>query len=569
MGRWRWMNLFVAAWFLITLILFLYAIPTNFGGCSDKLSQTEDKLNAFQQDVKRLGRENSDLRDLLRKAQNQLESKGDAQSSGMDWARPDLSRALSRFVDGPPLEYELMRRHIKRDLDELWWFLRDNLEGVVRKPETPAELQTHLKGFVEDIQHREQAMQVALMNLAQVDGFEQWRKNEAKSLSDLVQKRIYTLQNPSDCQSAKKLLCSLNKGCGFGCQVHHAIYCFIVAYGTERMLVLKSKGWKYNKAGFEELYMPLSETCPKPSLEGKRSWPGTPDRLVVELGIVDSVNPRPEFLPPSIPKDLSERIILLHGDPIVWWVSQFLKYMLRPQRDLQQTLDESVESQGFSSPMVGIHVRRTDKVGTEAAFHGVDEYMKHVKEYFQLQEVRQGRPIVTKSVYVASDDPKVLAECQKNYPDFTFHGNPDIAKSAAVSSRYNKDSLKGIIIDIHLLAQADYLVCTFSSQVCRIAYEILQERFTDGADRFKSLDDIWYYGGQSEHQQIAIMDHTPKNRQEIELKKGDVIGVAGNHWNGFNKGRNHRTNRVGLYPSYKTKENIKIVDFPSYPHVEL
>ena len=39
-------------------------------------------------------------------------------------------------------------------------------------------------------------------------------------------------------------------------------------------------------------------------------------------------------------------------------------------------------------------------------------------------------------------------------------------------------------------------------QVCRIAYEIMQTRHIDAADRFKSLDDIFYFGGQSEHLQV-------------------------------------------------------------------
>ena len=43
-----------------------------------------------------------------------------------------------------------------------------------------------------------------------------------------------------------------------------------------------------------------------------------------------------------------------------------------------------------------------------------------------------------------------------------------------------------------------------------------------------------------------------------------MVGVAGNHWDGFNKGRNHRTNRVGLYPEYKTKEKLRVVKFPEY-----
>ena len=151
-----------------------------------------------------------------------------------------------------------------------------------------------------------------------------------------------------------------------------------------------------------------------------------------------------------------------------------------------------------------------------------------------------------------------------------------------------------------MLSQSDYIVCTFSSQVCRIAYEIQQQRYNDflsnllkrffdtssvfskpnislflfyryvdGSWRYKSLDDIWYYGGQDEHQQEAIMAHNAKDREEIDLNVGDIIGVAGNHWNGYNKGRNHANNRIGLYPEYKTKEKLKIVSFPSYPNVHL
>jgi len=302
---------------------------------------------------------------------------------------------------------------------------------------------------------------------------------------------------------------------------------------------------------------------------GSVLWPGKKDSQVVEIPIVDSINPRPKYLPPAIPEDIADRLIRLHGNPIVWWVSEFLRYMLRPQEKTAELLNAAENERDKSIPMVGIHVRRTDKVGTEAAFHGVDEYMKHVEEYFQQLEIRLGREMTTKRVYVATDDPKVLAECRKKFPEYEFLGDQAVAKSAAVSSRYNLNSLRGIISDIYMLSQSEYIVCTFSSQVCRIAYEIQQQRYVDGSWRFKSLDDIWYYGGQDEHQQEAIMAHHAKNRDEIDLNVGDVIGVAGNHWNGFNKGRNHANNRIGLYPEYKTKEKIKIVSFPTYPHVQL
>jgi len=464
----------------------------------------------------------------------------------------------------PSSAYEEARRKAARDTRELWNFVRVRLEEMGKEN---SKLEKKLNGMISELETREQAVLVDLEQLRASDGFDEWREGESKALSALVQARLHYLQNPEDCSSARKLVCNLNKGCGYGCQIHHAIYCFLVAYGTERTLILKSKGWRYNKKGFENVFLPLSETCTEAEGGSRSSWPGKEDTQIVELPIVDSVNPRPPFLPQAVPADLVERISRLHGDPIVWWVSQFLLYMLRPQPHLTDMLQSTVNGFGMERPMVGIHIRRTDKVGTEAAFHPVEEYMKYVEEWFRHYELTH--TLKTRRVYVASDDPKVLGECRKKYPNIEFLGDQNVAKSAAVSSRYTDSSLRGVIQDIHMLSISDFLVCTFSSQVCRIAYELMQQHHVDASDRFKSLDDIWYYGGQDEHQQEAVLRHEVEGRSgEISLEVGDVLGVAGNHWNGFNKGRNHRTNRVGLYPEYKTKEKLRVVNFPKYPSVQ-
>ena len=114
---------------------------------------------------------------------------------------------------------------------------------------------------------------------------------------------------------------------------------------------------------------PFFPSCSQnPSVSNKRSWPASHDHPVVDLGIIDSVNPRPKFLPPAIPADLAPRIRRLHGDPIVWWVAQFLRYMLRPQEELKKVLQATEEAMEFASPIVGIHVRRTDKVSFFGSF---------------------------------------------------------------------------------------------------------------------------------------------------------------------------------------------------------
>jgi glycoprotein 6-alpha-L-fucosyltransferase len=207
------------------------------------------------------------------------------------------------------------------------------------------------------------------------DGYEGFRYKESQALSDLVQRRFHFLQNPSDCSTARKLVCKINKGCGLGCQLHHIVYCFIMAYATERTLILKSKGWRYHKGGWEEIYLPVSETCLDSEGQSQGSWPSQ-DVQVMTVPIIDSLNPRPSFLPLAIPADLAPRLMRIHGDPIAWWIGQLLKFILKPQPETAAMLENGKNKLGFKRPIVGVHVRRTDKVGTEAAFHGIDEYMK-------------------------------------------------------------------------------------------------------------------------------------------------------------------------------------------------
>ena len=96
----------------------------------------------------------------------------------------------------------------------------------------------------------------------------------------------------------------------------------------------------------------------------------------------------------------------------------------------------------------------------------------------------------------------------------------------------------------------------------------MQTLHPDASHNYKSLDDIYYYGGQNAHNQRALYPHSSRDTREMELQPGDLIGIAGNHWDGFSKGRNKRTGKTGLYPSYKVEEKIDIVKFPSYPEVK-
>jgi glycoprotein 6-alpha-L-fucosyltransferase len=190
--------------------------------------------------------------------------------------------------------------------------------------------------------------------------------------------------------------------------------------------------------------------------------------------------------------------------------------------------------------------------------------MKWTEHWFRIQELRNNDTKIPRKVFVATDDPTVFKEIREKYSNYKVFGDASIAETAQMNSRYTDSSLYGVIIDIQMLSHCDYLVCTFSSQVCRMGFELMQVRRGDAGHLFHSLDDIYYYGGQHSHEEIATLSHKPLNDGEFEFQVGDEIGIAGNHWDGFSKGVNRRTGQSGLYPSYKTRENWRIVDFPLF-----
>ncbi|XP_043204524.1 alpha-(1,6)-fucosyltransferase-like [Amphibalanus amphitrite] len=564
--------LFLAAVWVVVVFLTVGPLSLVGGGGGSSGAVLVGRLNAAVSQLAELRRQNDELRQMLVDFTEISANAGNDNTATIQKLKHKLAEAPQRLsMSEPSLEYELARRQSRRDADELWRFVRGELTAWRKDDSAKAPpVARRLEKLQDSVRQYHAVIRGDLANLTVADGWETWRRREADQLGDLMRRRIDFLQNPPDCATAKKLVCNLNKVCGFGCQLHHVAYCLTVAYGTGRTLVLNSRNWRYNRAGWEQVFQPLSGTCQDTGGRSKAAWPGTADTQVLTLPIIDVVSPRPPYLPLAVPADLADRLARLHGDPSVWFTAQFVRYLMRPQQHLQNDLDAFVKRVQLRNPCVGIHVRRTDKVGTEAAFHPIEEYMQHVHEFYERRQMEAGGGDGSRRcVYLASDDPSVFQDAVNKFPDYTFLGDPSVSKTAAVSSRYTDASLRGVITDIHALSLTDHLVCTFSSQVCRVAYELMQTMHVDAADWFTSLDDIYYYGGQSPHEQTARFAHQPADGSEIALSPGDTVGIAGNHWNGYSKGENRRLKKVGLYPAYKTRDKLRVVEFPRYPEVPL
>lgn len=82
---------------------------------------------------------------------------------------------------------------------------------------------------------------------------------------------------------------------------------------------------------------------------------------------------------------------MLHGAPSAWFIGQIVSYIMRLSSGMQSFIDRSKAKFNFRTPILGIHVRRTDKVGTEASFHSLSEYMKHADNYFETLKIFRQR----------------------------------------------------------------------------------------------------------------------------------------------------------------------------------
>lgn len=108
-------------------------------------------------------------------------------------------------VRTPSLQYELLRRRVKNNIQEFWNYINSEAKtfniNEKEKNNFLSLANEHRMSLLNDMDESKK-----------YDTFETWRQRESKNLTDLIQARLHYLQNPADCNSAQKLVCRLNKG---------------------------------------------------------------------------------------------------------------------------------------------------------------------------------------------------------------------------------------------------------------------------------------------------------------------------------------------------------------------
>ena len=251
------------------------------------------------------------------------------------------------------------RLKIKNGVKELWWHLRGCLKRLTQLSGVDVD------NLLADFSHQIKTVMIDLERLENHPAIAKWKNQTAEELAQLVQKRFHYLQNPKDCKAARKLICDLNRPCGFSCVISHIGYCFIVAYATQRTMILKPQPWhNYGNKGWNSVFLPLSDTCTEATTSGTMWSTHSEHALEVKIPMKENLNPRPPQIPLAFPKDLSGKLLAFHEDPFLWWAGQLFKYLLRPNEEMEKYIKTKKNELGFKRPVVGYATAAASKLSS-------------------------------------------------------------------------------------------------------------------------------------------------------------------------------------------------------------
>lgn len=345
-----------------------------------------------------------------------------------------------------------------------------------------------------------------------------------------------------------------------GCQTEKYAQCLAFALGLNRVLIFeKDPESYYERDEYQKYYEPIS-SCSKPDGMPTVPWAGSNKPRIITAGVLRLIVPHIKYLFSAVPESLSKRLEKLFDDPSVWWVAEVEKYLLKLNMNTQKIINETMKKIGFTKPIVGVHVRRTDKI--EIPFHNIEEYMSVVDEHYDILEL--SGQVITRRIFLCTDEPKVIQDVRTKYSNYEIIVNEENSQLANdLNARY-KSSI-GIMKDEFLLAECDYLVGTLSSNVLRRPYEFLHWHYADAQERIKSLDYRHLVVGENPPLYRVVIGHRARNQDELETTVGQVLEAVSNFdVHGVTMLMNRETLKKGLVPSFRIEKLTETVDFPDF-----
>ncbi len=363
------------------------------------------------------------------------------------------------------------------------------------------------------------------------------RRLRLVTLAQRLLERIAQSQNPTDCKKARFIVTNLPM-CGFGCQAHHAAVALRIALAQNRTLFIDDNDAWY------DIYLPVTN-CPKPGFSAD----------FIKLANTYTYETVGPIGPPGLTREWAHALEDLHESPYAWFHGHLLRYILRlAPSNLRDRVLKDIAAMNLR-PHVGVQVRRTDKLIREAKAYPISQYMLEVQRFYNkigLEKRFMGGDVTYKpedAVFLATDDPNVLVNATRLYPQYRFPKSP---YDRPFLFRARREGVESISYDIMYLANCDFVVCTFSSNICRLVYELMltnMERKGDRTGDVHSLD-YFYYVHAEKRRSWIVNEAVPFT----ELHEGSRVRIQENFWNGSVK-----LTTGDVVPEYLLDEEVQII----------
>lgn len=347
------------------------------------------------------------------------------------------------------------------------------------------------------------------------------KKFTLKSIHLKIWEQIKFLQERRSCLRKKVLHCEItNNYAGFGSILHRYGVCIQVAYGLGRMFIIEPSIYKHF-GGLSNWLQIDTRRCNYARKEYNRILADTSQRYKRFCDVHDpkcylengydidntyqilTFNPQPAFptprhMPGTIPTEIERELRSLNvSDPKLWFAAQFVSYkLLHPKKSFLRQLRKLSAKINYEKPVVAMHIRHGADKMPESNYYSENMYVNKVVEIFQNKLDNSSR----RNTYLATDDFGSLFRIEELLPpNYNIITIPIELRQESMT-QYNIEApskivIETMLIDLYLLARSDYIVCTLSSNVCRLVWlmKLSKSPYMVNAETIKSLDEDMFY----------------------------------------------------------------------------
>ncbi|CAB1104168.1 GT23 [Ectocarpus sp. CCAP 1310/34] len=260
------------------------------------------------------------------------------------------------------------------------------------------------------------------------------------------------------------------------------------------------------QAGWDCLFKPMPHLCTFPSAEEHMVSKGLPKADLVEAARLDqdAVRFHPEEIVASLEGSGVDHIAALAAMAKYLW-SNVTPWL---QADVDFVTRASPSDVFQESPFLGLHIRRGDKVSQgEASMYLCEEYLETAVEFLEGNDSQLSVGDI-KGIWVASDEPKVIAKVKQIAQDYLpnvsegdifwasggVEGGPEIERTATRTDQETYADFVYTFADLQQLTAADLFVGTFSSNIGRLLVLLRESIGLKDRASAVSIDGPWRAG---------------------------------------------------------------------------